>query len=185
MLKKTVKHWQPAALALLFAFGVVACNDVTDDPKISDNLVSLSGFAPLSACVDIDGELIDTTGDGTLDTSVFTSVVQSAGFDSRIRGTSSSGFNDVIFTSVDISYELTGAPMGVPAPRTETITVTVPAGGSASVPVTSVLAGDVVAGFFDLATRGNVLMTFRGADVTGEPASATGRSPLETANICN
>ncbi len=179
MNKKTIYSVCLAALLMLV---VVGCNDFTDDPEISNNLVNVSSFSPLSACVDYDGELVDTDGDGTTDTTVFTSVVQDVSFDSRVRGGGGSTFNDVIFTSVNISYSVTGGT--APPPRNETITVTVPAGGSASVPVTSVIAGDIP-GNFGATTRGNIVMTFSGADASGEPASATGRTPIETANICN
>jgi hypothetical protein len=171
-----------AALAALLLLGTVACNEATDDPEISDNLVTVAGFSPLSACVDYDGEPVDENGDGTADFTTFTSVVQTVTFDSRLRGSSSGPFLDVILTNVDVAYDLINGTN--PAARTETITVTVPAGGTASVPVTSVLASDIAAGNFGSSTTGNILMTFRGADATGEPVSTVGRTPVESVNFC-
>jgi hypothetical protein len=168
------------ALALVGAFG---CNSATDDPDVSNNLVTVSSFDPVDACADYDGELADLDGDGTEDDVVYTDVVQQVNFDSRMRGSGEpSAFNDVIFKQVRYDYEFDA---GTPPPsRVEDITVTVPAGGGASVGLTTILAQDV-RDFIDGATRGSVKLTFTGEDAAGEDAEvAVGYTPVNPKTIC-
>ena len=55
----TRNHFRPVILALMVVALAYACNDATDDPEISDNLVSVAGFNASSACVDYDGEPVE------------------------------------------------------------------------------------------------------------------------------
>ncbi|RMG45446.1 MAG: hypothetical protein D6718_07365 [Acidobacteria bacterium] len=169
------------ALGLIAAALLAACNGDIDDPDISSNLVAVAAFNPTSACVDVDGEGVDTNGDGTVDTQTFTSVQQTVTLDSRMRGSASSNLNDVIFNQVTIDYQMTAG--GVPPQRTETITVTVPAGGTADVDVTTVLGADIPT-YFSLNSRGNIQLTFRGHDIAGNPATAVGWTAVEPATVC-
>lgn len=183
MFEKMRTHVRPVILVLMVVAFAYACNDATDDPEVSDNLVTVAGFSPSSACADFDGVPIDEDEDGTIDFIAFIAVNQNVMLDSRIRGnTPNSEFLDVIFTSVDIEYAITGGT--APADRTDLITVTIPAGGNATVGITTILAGDI-SGNFMSGTSGSATMTFRGADVTGEPVSAVGQTPIESANVCN
>jgi len=182
MFEKTRTYFRPVILALMVVALGYACNDTTDDPEVSGNLVSVAGFSPSSACVDFDGEPVDEDGDGTADFTAFTSVVQDVLLDSRIRGDNpNSEFLDVIFSSVEIEYSISGGT--APPDRVDLITATVPAGGTATVGVTTVLAGDISGNFMG-GTSGNATMTFKGEDASGEPVSAVGQTPIESANVC-
>lgn len=171
----------PLLIALICVLAVVSagCNSDTDDPGISVNNVTVASISPTDACVDIDGEPTDTDGDGTVDSNVFTSVLQQIAFDSRTRN-NFSVHNDVIFSAVDIDYIMTAGP--APPNRTDAVTITVPAGGTASTGLNTVQARDVPS--FDSTSRGAIRLTFRGEDVTGEPATATGQTELHIATIC-
>ncbi len=173
-----------AAFALILAVAGLAagCSDATDDPGISGNLVTVSGVDPTEACIDVDGELVDLDGDGTEET-VFTSTENSINFTSTLRGSSSGDFKDVLFTSMDVVYVITAGP--VPPNRlNELISIEVPAGGSADFGMTTVEAQDIIDGFFTGATEGSVRVTFRGADLSGEPASTTAQMPIRAVSVC-
>ncbi|MDQ7008138.1 MAG: hypothetical protein Q9Q40_12995 [Acidobacteriota bacterium] len=177
-----LRVWSPlAALGLVVVLTAVACNNATDDPGVSENVVTVSSVNPLTACVDVDGELVDLDGDGTKETTVYSSVTQTINFDSRLRGQAGGAWNDVIFSSVDINYILDGS---APPDRSESVTITVPAGGTASQELTTVLATDIAAGFFSLGERGRIDLVFRGEDASGEPMTARGQVPVETATSC-
>ena len=177
-----LKNWLPlVALGLVAAVTMVACNDSTDDPGISENLVTVSSVAPLNACVDVDGKLVDLDGDGTKETTVYESVIQEINFDSRLRGTAAGAFNDVIFSTVNINYILDGS---APPNRTEAVTITVPAGETAAQELTTVLATDIAAGYFSLGEGGRIDLIFHGEDASGEPMTARGQIPVETATGC-
>jgi len=167
-----------AALAMLLA----GCSDSNDDPGESPNRVTMAASDPLEACVDIDGTLEDTDGDGSKDDPVFFSVSQQITFDSRVRGSVASEWEDVILEEVEFSYDLRG---GVSPPkRSSGISVTIPAGGTASTGITTVDAKDIIAGYFDGVREGTINVKFRGHDVSGEPIRVSGRIPLVTANAC-
>lgn len=177
-------HRNFEALRVLFALAaltvLVGCNGPTDDPDVADALITVNSVSPTTACVDVDGERVDFDGDGTFETA-FVSVVQAVNFDSRLRTGSGGEFNDVIFDQVEITY----APdLGPPiARRREGIAVTVPSGGVASFPLTTVLADDVARiGTTD--ARGTITVKFTGKDAGGERATASGKIPLEAATAC-
>ncbi|HHN73853.1 MAG TPA: hypothetical protein ENK10_01360 [Acidobacteria bacterium] len=177
-----VRIWSPlAALGLVAALTLVACNNATDDLETSENVVTVSSVDPLNACVDVDGKLVDLDGDGTKETTVYSSVLQDINFDSRLRGQSNGVWSDVIFSSVAINYTLEG---NAPPNRNEAVTITVPAGGTATQELTTVLATDIAAGFFSLGEKGRIDLIFRGKDASGKPMTARGQIPVETATSC-
>ena len=168
------------AVLALAAATMLACNSATDDPDQSENMVKVTGFEPLGACVDIDGQMMDTNGDGT-DEQVFVDVLNTAQLTSYLRGTASSSMNDVVFTEMEIRYDL---DIGSPPPtRREGVQVTVPAGGTASVDITTVESKDIPV-YFHGGEEGNIVITFRGKDVSGEPVVTTGRLPIYTRTVC-
>jgi len=169
----------------LIAFGVIAvvvlaaCNGAIDDPDPSASIVSVGAFTPISACVEI-GEDID--GDGTIDPTTYSSTEQVVTLDSRLKGRATSNMNDVVFTKLTIDYLMTVG--SGPPQRNEGIAVTVPAGGTTDVPIDTVLAADIP-GFFTLASRGNIRVTFSGHDIAGRPVTAVGFTPIEPATVCS
>ena len=168
------------AVVALAAFLLAGCNSATDEPDQSDNLVSVDSFDPLAACVDVDGEMVDVDGDGTKE-QVFMDVVNTANFVSRMRGDASSSFNDVTFTDMEIRYDMR---VGTPPPtRREAVTITVPAGGTASADITTVQAYDIPV-YFHLGDEGDIVITFRGKDASGEKATTRARLPLYTRTVC-
>ncbi len=174
----------PLSVLVLLVVSLLAwgCNSSTDDPKISENLVTVKSANPTEACVDVDGELVDLDEDGTKETTVFESTDQTISFDSRKRVDGVGEFSDVIFTRVEISYELNA---GTPPPtRTEGLTITVPAGGTASHGMTTVLSTDVAAGYFVLGAQGWVHLRFTGRDASGKPADAEGQFQIRTVTAC-
>ena len=181
-----MKSWTRIVLGLVLLLAgaalLVGCSSENDDPQESGNRVTIDSFSPTNACVDYDGSLIDADGDGTEDDIVFIDTVNDVAFSSRVRGTSTSAFQDVIFTELDIAYDFSA---GTPPPDRPdiAINVTVPAEGTATLPVTSVLAQDAAV-FFDGTTRGNVRMTFRGADAAGKPYSTKGALEVRSVTIC-
>jgi len=183
----TRKEWMYAAgfMLLVAAAALVAgCNSATDDPNQSSAIVTVSSVSPSEACVDYDGTPQDTDGDGTPDTTVYESVENTVNFESRLRNSDSGAFRDVIFSRVDILYEMTAGPQP-PNRLGEQITVSVPAGGTASLGLTTVLANDVAAGFFDGTSRGSIRMVFHGQDVAGEPQRTEGSVPIRSVTVCN
>jgi hypothetical protein len=168
-------------LSVLAALALVAagCNSSTDDPEVSENIVSVASADPTEACVDYDGE----DQDGTI---VFTGVLQSILLESRARGTSPpSVWQDVVFSDVRISYEMdVDGAIPAPAPRTEAVQVTVQAGGATEYPMTTVEAVDVADGHFERGDRGRIVLEFHGEDVSGKPATASGNIRLFTASEC-
>lgn len=182
-------------LALLAAAAVMvlatACNGSTDDPGNSDNQVSVIGVSPTVACVDVDGVLTDTNGDGTLDNQVITSVSQTFNFDSRVRGASTdqgSVWNDVILDTVTLEYRMDDGQPGPAAwvnrPSTP---IFIKAAGTSSYGMTTVKAGDIGPGT-NLSTSGRsgaIIATFSGKDTAGNPVSTRCTVPLECVNICN
>ncbi len=181
-----MKSWTRIVLGLAVLLAgaalLVGCSSENDDPKESGNRVTIDSFSPSNACVDYDGELIDTDGDGTLDTVVFVDTVNTVNFASRVRGSSTSAFQDVIFTEMDVIYEFSA---GTPPPdRLDiAINVTVPVNGTATLPVVTVLAQDAAV-FFDGATRGNVRLRFRGEDASGKPYSTSGAMEIRSVTLC-
>ena len=76
-----MKRTSKTTLLMLLAAGslavfAVGCNDATDDPDVSDNLLTIESVSPTTCCVDVDGQIFDTDGDGTTDTTVVTGVTQ-------------------------------------------------------------------------------------------------------------
>lgn len=161
-----------AAAALL-----CGCNDATDNPTKSESLLAVAKVDPPTACIDIDGTL---NGQGQ---TVYTGVNQEVILESRVRGTSgSSAFNDVIIEEYEIRYEMNP---GFPPPnRVQGVSITVPADGlSEATSIATVLPQDIPT-YFSATDRGTIVVIFRGHDVGGEPASATGRIPIITATEC-
>lgn len=181
-----MKTWMKALGLLAIALAILAagCNSSTDDPGISGNLVSISAIDPTEACVDVDGALLDLDGDGTKDDLVFVSTENAVNFESITRGLEPpTGFKDVNFTRMDVVYEITAGPQP-PSRLNEGIAITVPAGGTAEFPLTTVFAQDIIDGFFTGDTRGSIRITFRGADLAGEPATTTGLLPIRAVSVC-
>ncbi len=172
-----------AATALALMAG---CNSATDDPTTSEAQVTVSSVNPTTACVDVDGIPQDVNGDGTNE-QVFESVVQTINLQSRVRGSGSSTWSDAVFTSVQIRYDMTnGSP---PPTRNEGLAVTVPAAGTGSVGLTTVLADDIIIFWREgagsgSATRGTIRLKFTGRDAGGEPVTATGSIPIEAVAVC-
>ncbi len=180
-----IKSWLPlVALLMVALLAGMGCNSSIDDPSKSDNLVTVAGASPTETCVDVDGELIDENNDGTLqdpEERFYTGFNQTISFESRPRGQATGPFNDVIFTNVDISFEMGN---GGPPDRTEGLTVTVPAGGIASHAMTTVPASDAASGDFTIGDKGWMDMVFRGEDVAGNKVTATGRFQVRVVNSC-
>ncbi|UCF66368.1 MAG: hypothetical protein JSV80_11285, partial [Acidobacteriota bacterium] len=86
-----------AALLGAFVIVVVGCNETLDDPDISENIISIVSVEPRNACVDVDGD----------ESGTFWSIEQTINFQSRLRGTTLSNFNDVVFTRVQFDYLVT------------------------------------------------------------------------------
>jgi hypothetical protein len=166
-------------LAILAGFAVIlaGCNSATDDPDVSDNLVSVASADPTEACVDYDGE----EQDGSI---VYSGVLQDITLESRPRGGSGdSVWQDVIFDEVVITYDMDEG--AAPAPKTEAVQVTVPAGGTTDYPLVTVEAVDVAdPTLFERGASGRIVLEFRGENVSGKPASASGNIRLFTASIC-
>ena len=169
------------ALLLAGAALLVGCNSENDDPDESGNRVTIDSFAPSNSCVDYDGSLVDVDGDGTEEV-VFIDTVNTVNFASRVRGSSSSAFQDVIFTEMDVIYEYS---VGSPPPdrRDIAVNVTVPIDGTATLPVTTVLAQDASV-YFDGSTRGNIRLNFRGEDAAGKPYSTSGAMEIRSVTVC-
>lgn len=172
-------------LALLLALSLPAggCNSSTDDPDVSDNLVTVAGADPTEACVDWDGEPgEDANGDPVTE---FFGVNQSILLQSRPRGAvEDSVWQDVIFDEVRIAYEMEEGL--APPPRVEAVSEgTVPAGGTLDYPMETVLGSDVAnPAYFEQGARGRIILEFRGENVAGKPATAEGNIRLFTASIC-
>lgn len=172
-----------AATALALMAG---CNSATDDPTESEARVTVSSVNPTTACVDVDGIPQDVNGDGTNE-QVFESVVQTINLQSRVRGSGSSTWSDAVFTSVQIRYDMT---VGIAPPtRNEGLAVTVPAAGTGSVGMTTVLADDIINFWREgvgagSGTRGTIRLKFTGRDAGGEPVTATGSIPIEAVGVC-
>jgi hypothetical protein len=62
--------------------------------------------------------------------------------------------------------------------------VTVPAGGTATTGLTTILASDVAAGLFDSTSTGNIYFRFYGADAGGEPYETDAELPIRSVTIC-
>jgi hypothetical protein len=179
------KDWL-GILGLVVLLGLVgmagACNEKIDSEDESANLLSVTAADPANICVDGDGEPIDEDGDGTIGPgeTFFTDVPISFTISSTLKNmNAASPFNDVVLTSVSISY--TG---GSTAPSRRTgITVEIPAGGSASIPLIAVSATDIPPDF-PLGARGTATFVFEGEDLGGEPARVRASLPYETVDIC-
>lgn len=175
-------------LAMLLTAG---CNSATDDPGQSEAIVAMADADPSVACADVDGVEKDLNGDGTNEI-VFESVVQELTLESRVRSGGNVDFSDVIFDNVEIRYDLT---VGQPPPRrSEGIAVTVPAGGTGAISLTTIFGDDIINYWWELnpsnpgagtAVRGTIRVKFTGRDAGGEPVTATGAIPIEAAGACS
>ncbi len=178
--KRMTRLFLVLAVAGLATVLLAGCNSATDDPDQSENLVNVDSFDPVAACVDVDGKLVDVDGDGTKD-QVFYDTINTANFTSRMRGQANSAFNDVTFTTMEIRYDM---KIGTPPPRREEgVQITVPAGGTASVDITTVEAPDIPV-YFHGGEVGDVVITFRGRDASGEKAVTRARLPIYTRTEC-
>lgn len=158
------------ALVLAMSVFLVACNSALDSEDESPSLLTVTGLDPANACVDLDG-------DGTSLFAVGIDVTIS----STIRNASSgSSFNDVVLSDYTVTYDLNNSS---PPALKSGLTVEIPAAGDATVGITAVRAGDIPV-YYDLDTRGTVIVHFRGRDLADNPAHAVARIPLETATDC-
>jgi hypothetical protein len=162
---------------LLVAAG---CNSSTDDPDVSDSIVSMASADPTEACVDYDGEEDEA---GVI---VFSGVTQAITLESRLRGTDPPAvWQDVVLSQVRISYDMTvDGAVPAPAPQVKAMQGTVPAGGTLEYPMVTVEAVDVADGRFERGDQGRIVLEFSGEDVSGKPVTATGNIRLFTASEC-
>ncbi len=183
-----------ALLLLLVAAPAIvvlsACNDSIDDPKKSDNLVAVVGVDPTVACAAVNGTLIDTNGDGTVDSQIVTDVSQTFKFESRVRGPetdASSIWSDVFLDTVTLEYRMDdGGAAPAPWVNRPSSPIVVKASGTSSYGMTTVKAADSgMGGPLGTAGRtGAILVNFTGRDAAGNPASVSCTVPLETADQC-
>ena len=160
---------------------LAACNKSIGDPNTSENQVTVAAVKPDTACVDIDGTLLGSQ-------IVYQDALQKFTFDSRVRGTTDAGsvWSDVIFTSIDMSYEMLDGGATPPSWTNRPVAITVPANGTTDVSLVTVPVAYIGPGMvLDTSGRlGVITMTFHGADAANQPYQTTVRVPLGTYNAC-
>jgi hypothetical protein len=163
---------------------LAACNKAIDDPSTSENQVTVAAVQPDTACVDVDGTLQQGSTAGI----TYQDAIQKLTFDSRVRGTTDAGsvWSDVIFTSIDVSYEMLDGG-ATPAPWVaRPVSITVPANGTKTATLVTVPVAYIGPGL-PLETPGRlgvITMVFHGTDAANQPYSTSVRIPLGTYTQC-
>lgn len=172
-------------LALVLPLG---CNKSIGDPSDAENQVTVASVDPNMVCADIDGTIQQGSGGGN--TVVFYDAKNKLTFESRVRGNAditSNVWSDVIFTSVDITYQMNdGGPAPAPWFDRPAPAITVKANSTTTVDMITVPVADIGPGApLDTAGRlGVVTMVFHGKDAANQPATASVKIPLGTYNAC-
>ncbi len=184
-----------ASFVIVLALGCFAlvlpmgCNKSIGDPSDAENQVTVANVDPNMACADIDGT-VQQSGEGGGGTVVFYDAKNKLTFESRVRGNADmtdSVWSDVIFTSVDITYQMNDggdapAPwIGRPAPA-----ITVKANSTTTVDMITVPVADIGPGraLAESGRLGVITMVFHGKDAANQPATASVKIPLGTYNAC-
>ncbi len=153
-----------------------ACNSGTDDPDVSQNILSVALVSPTTACVDYDG-------DGT----AITNVLQNFTIQSRVRGTAtgtSAVWNDAIIEAADISYTMTDGLGDIPAKRIG-VTLTVKANNTGTTSVETVSVAYVAQYFNTPGREGQITLRFSGHDAGGEALQISPVTvPVASAGAC-
>ena len=154
---------------------LVGCNGGNvDDPDTSNAVLEVSQMTMSPATL---------SGDVSDGTCVLTVTNASVTLANKAKSGPAEGepFNDIVMQSVTIHYTWDD-PAIVTPDRTWSLGATIPAGGSAAVGFAPIALGDTSPSM--LGHTANLFMTFRGVQVSGEPAVAQGGGTLGVGGSC-